>query len=162
MVRLWAKVLLLASVFILSFPWWRPILKDAYALALLPIRWHASSADSVISEQRDAFDVTFASYPINHSTSESGPSYPIPPILHHIHLGKNGLRPEWLEARSNCLRYHETWQAHFWDDDNSSQFVEENFPHLKEMWDSYQYPVQRVDALRYMLLYKFGGEVHWS
>jgi inositol phosphorylceramide mannosyltransferase catalytic subunit len=49
--------------------------------------------------------------------------------------------------------------VYLWDDNDSSEFVEESFPQLKGMWDNYRYPVQRVDALRYMLLYKFGGEV---
>jgi mannosyltransferase OCH1-like enzyme len=54
---------------------------------------------------------------------------------------------------------HPGWESHIWTDDDASQFVADKFPDLKELWDSYQYPVERIDALRYMLLYAFGGVI---
>jgi len=158
MFRPWTKVLFLACLLILSSRWWYPLSENAFALAMLPLRWRSYSADSIISEARDNFDITFANYPANQSAHDDSLN-PIPPILHHIHLGNGSARPEWLAARADCLRYHENWEVYLWNDSNAGGFVQENYPHLKKMWDSYRYPVQRVDALRFMVLFKFGGVV---
>ncbi len=36
-------------------------------------------------------------------------------------------------------------------------FVKENYPELYETYKGYKYPIQRCDAFRYMVLYKYGG-----
>lgn len=127
-------------------------------LARLPFVWARISSGSLITEQRDGFDLTFASYPIDQTASKGGTDA-VPAVLHHINLGPHDPRPAWLAARAECLQHHQNWTAHLWNDSNAGDFVRENFPHLKDMWDHYRYPVQRVDALRYMLLYTYGG---WS
>lgn len=162
MLRPWAKVLFLVCLLIISSRWWYPLSENAFALAMLPLRWRSYSADSIISDQRDNFDITFANYSAsaNQSTNDGTPNR-IPPILHHIHLGNGSPRPEWLAARADCLRYHGNWQTYLWNDSNAGGFVQENYPHLKKMWDNYRYPVQRVDALRFMVLFKFGGKLTW-
>ncbi|KAL1970286.1 hypothetical protein VTN77DRAFT_5446 [Rasamsonia byssochlamydoides] len=130
-----------------------------YDLAALPARWKDASAQSLITQERDHFDLSFAAYETNQTTA--GDDYPdlVPPILHHINLGPKPPRAEWVAARLNCLRHHEGWQFFLWDDASANTFIQENFPHLKDMWDNYRYPVQRVDALRYMVLQKYGGAV---
>ncbi|KIN05910.1 glycosyltransferase family 32 protein, partial [Oidiodendron maius Zn] len=118
-----------------------------------------SSSDFFISQERDNFDVTFANYSVDQQSSL--PGYPdlIPPVLHQISLGSAGPKADWLEARNHCLQHHVGWDAHFWTDENASAFVAEKFPHMKEMWEGYRYPIQKVDALRYMVLYEYGGIV---
>lgn len=61
-------------------------------------------------------------------------------------------------ARNACLAYHPDWETHFWTDENAGKFVEDKFPQLKDMWYGYKYPIQRIDALRYMVLHEYGGE----
>jgi inositol phosphorylceramide mannosyltransferase catalytic subunit len=148
---------LACACFLLLYRWWLPLVSLTSGLLLLPVRWRQSSWSSFISNERDHFDVTFSSYEANQSSSV--PEYPdlVPPILHHINLGTRPPRAGWLSARSNCLRHHEGWEFRLWDDANAGAFVQENFPELKHMWDHYPHPVQRVDALRYMVLYKYGG-----
>jgi mannosyltransferase OCH1-like enzyme len=101
--------------------------------------------------------VTFSSFPANYSTKDAGLQPLIPARLHHIHLGPSSPRTEWLAARADCLKQHDSWEAFLWNDNNAPQFVEENYPHLYEMWKNYPFMVQRVDALRYMVLEKYGG-----
>ncbi|KAF7593410.1 hypothetical protein BBP40_011512 [Aspergillus hancockii] len=111
------------------------------------------------SRDRDHFDVTFRAYNGEHSSLE--PEYPplIPAKLHHVHLGGAEIRPEWLTAREECLKLHPEWETHVWNDTTANDFVRENFPELQETWEDYPYLVQKVDALRYMILYKYGGAI---
>ncbi|KAH8426859.1 glycosyltransferase family 32 protein [Aspergillus melleus] len=139
-----------------------------YLLLRLPFVWTDSSAESVISLERDRFDVTFHSYPALPSFDDSDPSATtstaeselrVPVRLHHIHLGTAELRPEWQTARTECLKHHPTWEPYLWDDAAATRLVREEFPEIAGLWESYPYLVQRVDALRYMVLYKYGGAI---
>lgn len=127
-----------------------------YYLLRLPFIWPKSLAQTIISQRHDHFDLTFSSFPTNYSTENVGLRALIPAKLHHIHLGPNPPPPQWLAARAECLKHHDSWEAFLWDDNNAPQFVAENYPHLYEMWKSYLFMVQRVDALRYMTLEKYG------
>jgi mannosyltransferase OCH1-like enzyme len=133
-------------------------LQRLYYLLRLPFVWKASSAAAVISHEHDQFDVTFAAYNANYSTAAAGQSPLIPPILHHIHVGSRPPRAEWLEARERCLKHHASWSTFVWTEESAEKLVREEFPHLYSMWKSYPYMIQRVDALRYMILQKHGGE----
>lgn len=133
-------------------------LQQLYYLLRLPFIWKASSAAAVISDEHDQFDVTFVAYEANSSTADAGHPSLIPPIVHHIHLGSRPPRPEWLKARETCLEHHASWSSFIWDEESAEKLVREEFPHLYLMWKSYPYMIQRVDALRYMVLQKHGGE----
>lgn len=151
--RTWLVVLLFLFLTIVYF---RAFIHLTLVTTALPITW-LSSSDFFISQEKDNFDVTFANYSVDQNSSL--PAYPdlIPPILHQISLGSGGPKAAWLDARNNCLKYHAGWDTYLWTDRNANAFVADRFPHLKEMWEGYQYPIQRVDALRYMVLYEYGG-----
>lgn len=150
------KILLVASVLVLLRL--LPLALTLLNLVLLPSRWQHAAADSLISSERDNFDLTFASYHGNQSSTSSD-SLLVPPILHHINLGPSKPRAEWMLARGECIRHHRDWETHIWDDEAAEKLVAEDFPHLSDMWHNYRYPVERVDALRYMVLQKHGGVV---
>ncbi|KAE8153968.1 glycosyl transferase [Aspergillus avenaceus] len=153
--RLLAIALFAAVIFFLT----SPLALQLYLLLRMPFVWRASAADSVISYHRDRFDLTFRAYNTTQLPSES--EYPalVPARLHHVHLGGSQVRPEWLSAREECLKVHPGWEAHVWDDATAGHFVRTNFPELYDTWENYPYLVQKVDALRYMVLYKFGGVI---
>lgn len=134
-----------------------PSVRRLYYLLRLPFIWPKSLAQTIISQRHDQFDLSFSSFPTNYSTENVGLRSLIPAKLHHIRLGPNPPPPEWLAARAECLKHHASWEAFLWDDNNAPQFVAGNYPHLYEMWKSYPFMVQRVDALRYMTLEKYGG-----
>ncbi|KKO97950.1 MIPC synthase [Trichoderma harzianum] len=138
----------------------RHLLYTSWTLAALPLHWRAHRESFLLSQERDDFDVTFSNYSIN-QLSASPYEDLVPPVLHHIALGRHGTqwRTEWKETVQSCIDIHPGWETHVWTDDTAAQFVEDKFPDLKEMWDSYTYPVERIDALRYMLLYEYGGVV---
>lgn len=131
----------------------------ALSIFTLPVTWSLGARKFFISRWHDDFDLSFEKYPATQTSSL--PEYPdaVAPILHHIALGHNpeAEKAEWSTARNNCLAYHPGWEAHLWTDEKASAFIKEKYPLLKEMWDGYKYPIQRVDALRYLVLYEYGG-----
>jgi mannosyltransferase OCH1-like enzyme len=151
--------LLLTLILVLSFgSLFSSSLRQLYYLLRLPFVWESSSSTAAISQEHDQFDITFAAYEANYSTADAGYPALIPPILHHIHLGSRPPRPEWLEARELCLKHHASWSTFIWNEESAEKLVREDFPHLYQMWKSYPYMIQRIDALRYMILQKHGGK----
>jgi mannosyltransferase OCH1-like enzyme len=151
------RLTLTVSLVFITLWIWSSSIQRIYYLLRLPFVWKPSSAEAVVSQQRDDFDLTFTTYGANYSTYGSGIRPFVPRRLHHIQLGSESPPKEWLAARAECLEHHEFWEARLWTDDNADSFVEENYPHLYDMWAGYPYQVQRVDALRYMVLEKYGG-----
>jgi hypothetical protein len=130
----------------------------AVAIARMPLVWRAGEAEFLLGAAGSGFDVSFAAY--NASRDSFAPAVPdrVPPVLHHIALGAREPAAAWLDARRACLDAHPGWQAHLWTDDNAPDFVRAHFPDLWDTWRSYSYPIQRIDALRYLVLYHYGGE----
>lgn len=44
-----------------------------------------------------------------------------------------------------------------WTDASSREFIETHYPWFLETYDGYTYPIQRADAIRYFVLYHYGG-----
>jgi inositol phosphorylceramide mannosyltransferase catalytic subunit len=44
-----------------------------------------------------------------------------------------------------------------WTEQSSRDFIEESYPWFLSTYDSYRYPVQRVDTVRLFLLREYGG-----
>lgn len=44
-----------------------------------------------------------------------------------------------------------------WTDEQSRRFISEKYPQFLAMFDGYEYPIQRADAIRYFILHHFGG-----
>lgn len=136
----------------------RSLLYDAYTLAVLPLVWSHQSSQYLISAEHDNFDITFANYS---KTQVSAAPYEdrVPPIIHHVSLGSGAeSHSQWMEVRQTCLDIHPGWEAMLWTDDKANAFVAEHFPELQAMWESYRYPIQKIDSLRYMILYVHGGQ----
>ncbi|KAG6027515.1 hypothetical protein E4U41_000903 [Claviceps citrina] len=157
-----SRLILWITLAILGLGFWlaRHLLYTTWTLAALRIFWHENASQFIISQSNDNFDVTFANYSANQVSAEPFPDL-VPPILHHIALGDNEGRwkTRWGDTVQSCLDIHPGWESHIWTDENASKFVAEKFPQLKYLWDNYHYPVERIDALRYMLLYEYGGVI---
>ncbi|KAE8380069.1 hypothetical protein BDV26DRAFT_150787 [Aspergillus bertholletiae] len=154
-----ARLLLLILLASLLLFLTSPLAVQLLLLLQMPFIWQKSAADSILAHDRDGFDVTFRTYGSDHPPAVLQLPSPIPATLHHVHLGGTELRPEWLTAREECLRLHPGWETHLWNDTAANRFVQERFPDLQDTWNSYPYLVQRVDALRYMILYIHGGVI---
>ncbi|KAK0630945.1 glycosyltransferase family 32 protein [Bombardia bombarda] len=137
----------------------RSLLHDAWTLAALPIIWFRHAEQFLVSAEADSFDITFANYS-RHQLSAAPYDDRVPPILHHISLGSGAAaHTKWSDVRQTCLDIHPGWEAFLWTDETAGEFVAEHFPELRTMWEGYRYPIQKIDALRYMALYHYGGVI---
>ena len=81
----------------------------------------------------------------------------IPHKIHQIWLGKstiplffNRLTESWKNMNKACKHI-------LWDDSKAVEFIRNEFPHIQPIYVNLQYDIQRVDLLKYLILYKFGG-----
>ena len=80
----------------------------------------------------------------------------IPRIIHQTWKDQN--IPIALKVLADSwLIHHPGWEYQFWTDDRNRAFIENHFPEFLNIYDGYQYNIQRVDAVRYFILFKYGG-----
>lgn len=78
----------------------------------------------------------------------------IPKIIHQ--MWKNNVIPEkWINAVNKCKNLN--YQYILWTDEKMNEFVRINYPLFYNVYKSYKYNIQRVDAFRYLVIYKYGG-----
>lgn len=151
------KILLVLAFLLLIITYCGTSIRSAFVIGITPVIWKHHQSDFLISLEHDNFDVTFANY--SEMQTSSLPSYEdkVPAILHHITLGSRRKGSDCNDARDSCLHFHPGWENHLWTDETADAFVALKYPHLKAMWDGYRFPIQRIDALRYLILYEYGG-----
>ena len=87
----------------------------------------------------------------------------IPKIIHQIYwdfYGNNKDIPEKWKS------HHQSWKDKFpepeyqhilWDYDKSKDLIEKEYNWFLETWNNYPKHIQRADAIRYFILYRYGG-----
>jgi mannosyltransferase OCH1-like enzyme len=83
----------------------------------------------------------------------------IPKIIHQFWDSQNGDPPSKL-----LLKFTNTWKEEnpsfeykFWNSKTSEAFLVEYFHWFIDRYNSFRYDVLRWDAVRYLILFKFGG-----
>ncbi|OAQ71882.1 glycosyltransferase family 32 protein [Purpureocillium lilacinum] len=138
----------------------RDLLCTTWTLAALRVRWRDGADQFILSKAHDDFDITFLDYD-KYQLSAAPDEDLVPPILHHIDFGQPSRQWDdiWGTAVQSCIDLHPGWETHTWTEKKAVQFVAEKYPDLLETWENYPYLIERVDALRYMVLYEYGGVV---
>jgi mannosyltransferase OCH1-like enzyme len=83
----------------------------------------------------------------------------VPRIIHQTYRTTQ-IPFRWMKSRYSVLKQHpasEGWQHMFWTDNKIRSFIQANYTWFLPTFDSYPYPVQKVDAFRYFALYHYGG-----
>lgn len=80
----------------------------------------------------------------------------IPKIIHMT--WKSEELPEHFNAiREYWKTLNPEYEFRLWTDEDNRKLIEEEFPFFLEVYDSYKKHIQRVDAVRYCILYLYGG-----
>ncbi|UPK95937.1 hypothetical protein LCI18_006872 [Fusarium solani-melongenae] len=80
----------------------------------------------------------------------------IPRILHQT--VKNDTIPSiWVDAQNSCRKVYSEFDYMLWTDERAREFLSTEYPWFLETWDNYPFPIQRADAIRYFVLYHYGG-----
>ncbi|KAI8627787.1 nucleotide-diphospho-sugar transferase [Xylariaceae sp. FL1651] len=110
--------------------------------------------------QREILDAYNAHQLLKDTTAEPV----IPKILHQVY--HNWTDPEsavltlpgdWEAARQSCIALNPDWEYKLWTAKVSREFIEYEFPWFLSTYDSYKFPIQRIDVIRYFALRHFGG-----
>ncbi|PVH16934.1 uncharacterized protein CXQ87_004492 [Candidozyma duobushaemuli] len=80
----------------------------------------------------------------------------IPKIIHQTYKDEH-IPKLWQPGQKACVEMHPDYQYILWTDDTARQFIAQEFPWFLSTWDSYPYPIQRADAIRYFALAHYGG-----
>ena len=80
----------------------------------------------------------------------------IPKIFHRTWVNES-IPAEWVSSFKDCTHQYREWQTMFWTDKRAHDFISQYYPSFLIRFDSYKYPIQRADAIRYFVLYHYGG-----
>lgn len=80
----------------------------------------------------------------------------IPHIIHQIYNDDN-IPVALGEYVRTMVTQNPKWKYYFWTSSSARKLVAERYPQLLRMWDSYKSVMNRADAIRYIILYEFGG-----
>ena len=99
--------------------------------------------------------------------TESGPAAQktIPPIMHfiwfpnlyHNHLDVSQIPTIGSHAPKRCQEYNPEYQVIVWNASAARALLKEHYGWFLPRYDAYQYPIQRVDAFKYFVLWHYGG-----
>lgn len=80
----------------------------------------------------------------------------IPKIIHQT--WKTSQIPDnWINGVKSCKSLHPDYKYILWTHEDMEKFVKEVYPNFYQTYISYRYDIQRCDAFRYLVLYKYGG-----
>jgi len=82
----------------------------------------------------------------------------IPKIIHQIFFQGEAAVPEkYRRYHQTVLQHHPNWDHQFWDEARARKFMESNYSWFLPIFDAYPHDIQRRDAIRYFILYHYGG-----
>ena len=82
----------------------------------------------------------------------------IPKIIHQIWWEIDSPLPKQFRKFGDTWKdNHPDWKYEFWDQERSENFIADFYPQYINKFQSFQYNIQRIDAIRYLILDKIGG-----
>ncbi|KAJ7665503.1 nucleotide-diphospho-sugar transferase [Mycena rosella] len=90
------------------------------------------------------------------NATEHGQVERIPRILHQT--WKTGTLPDkWKSISQECRDMMPDYKYMLWTDESSREFIARHYPWFLNTFDDYSYAILRADAIRYFVLYHYGG-----
>ncbi|KAF8974460.1 hypothetical protein BDZ97DRAFT_1773692 [Flammula alnicola] len=80
----------------------------------------------------------------------------VPRILHQTWKSET-LPPRWRGISQACRDMMPDYEYKLWTDAGSREFIAKHYSWFLDTFDHYVYPIQRADAIRYFVLYHYGG-----
>lgn len=77
-------------------------------------------------------------------------------IIHQTWKNTN-IPDSWKTSPILWKKHHPSWMHILWTDKDNRNLIKNHFPWFLEYFDGYEYNIQRADAVRYFILYKYGG-----
>jgi len=82
-----------------------------------------------------------------------------PKIIHQIWMvwSKKEMPPEWKKAQQKWKDLYSDYEYILWGNDNSLDLIKKEYPQYLDMYNNFEYPIQRADFIRYCILQTYGG-----
>lgn len=64
---------------------------------------------------------------------------------------------KWKEGQRSIIQMNPKWIYVLITDEDAEKIVRENFPHVLPKFKAFRHGISRADAIRYMILYLYGG-----
>lgn len=65
--------------------------------------------------------------------------------------------PEWAAAQASVIKMNPNWEYVLLTDEDNERIVQEHFPDFHPHYMAFPHPIQRADAIRYCIMYLYGG-----
>ena len=83
---------------------------------------------------------------------------PFPKIIHQIYNFWDNTTKQHVKQRiENWKKSHPDYRYILWNKKKSRDFIKKHYNWFLPIWDKYKYTIQRVDVIRYFVLYHYGG-----
>jgi len=80
----------------------------------------------------------------------------IPTIIHQTWKHKQ-IPVQFKSYVKSWKIHHPSWAYRFWDDNDNRHLIQTRYPWFLPIYDNYSFNIQRADAVRYFILYTYGG-----
>ena len=80
----------------------------------------------------------------------------VPKIIHQSHVNRRSAE-EYNHNITRLQKLNPDWRWMCWTDDDNLNLIQEHYPWFLSTYESYKYPIQRADAVRYFYMHKYGG-----
>jgi mannosyltransferase OCH1-like enzyme len=80
----------------------------------------------------------------------------IPRLIHQTAKTRD-ISPQWQGYQLKLLSLHPDWTYKLWTDEDNLAFVKSEYPEFLDTFQKLPKNIMRVDVIRYLIVYKFGG-----
>lgn len=92
----------------------------------------------------------------NEPRNRSADRLHIPQHIHQVFFSKE-IPENFRQAQATCKEVHREYQYTFWTKDMVDTLIDEHYPNIRELFQSYPHWVNRADVARYVIISRFGG-----
>jgi mannosyltransferase OCH1-like enzyme len=80
----------------------------------------------------------------------------IPHIIHQTWKNST-LPPKFLPLYHELIEHHPDWEYKLWTDQDNDNFVAQHYPSYFPTYQKFEKKIFRIDAVRYLYMYHYGG-----
>jgi mannosyltransferase OCH1-like enzyme len=83
---------------------------------------------------------------------------PVPHIIHQTApANQSKWHVAWKPCQASWQKIYPNYTYRMWTDEDIDEFIRTHYPKFYPLFKSYPHHIQRVDVVRYFILYEFGG-----
>lgn len=81
----------------------------------------------------------------------------IPKIIHQTYKTFDTIPEKWIDTPNSWKKNNPEWKYMFWSDDDCRNLIKDKYSFFLDVYDNYEYAIQKFDSIRCFILYEYGG-----